>query len=255
MVFYLIFLKEKNNLKEPSIDITPINLADYKKIVFFTGAGMSKESGIPTYRGEGGTWEKYNYKDYACQSAFEKAPKKVLLFHEKRRKEALSCKPHLGHKIMSKLESIHSSVHIITQNIDGMHQRSGSVNVIELHGSLWRVRCMCKSIVEDIGNKYKNHMCPDCCEWLRPDITWFEDELDMKVFNKSKIIIEDSDLFISIGTSATVYPAAGLPLSAKMNGAHCIEINIDQTDNSDIYHHNYIGKAGDMLPKLFPMAI
>ena len=255
MVFYLIYLKEKNNLKESDIDITPIRLADYKKIIFFTGAGMSKESGIPTYRGEGGTWEKYNYRDYACQSAFENDPEKVLIFHEKRRKEALLCKPHLGHRIISKLAKIHSSVYIITQNIDGMHQRSGSVNVIELHGSLWRVRCSCKGVVKDIGEKYKYYTCPDCDEWLRPDITWFEDELNMEVFNKSKGIIEDSDLFISIGTSATVYPAAGLPLSAKMNGAHCVEINIDQTDNSDLYHHNYIGKAGDMLPKLFPMVI
>ena len=234
------------------VDILPLRLNDYEKIVFFTGAGMSEESGIPTYRGKGGTWKQYNYKNYACQSAFEQNPEDVLDFHEKRRRVAISCKPHSGHKVISRIERVHPYVSVITQNIDGMHQRSGSKNVIELHGSLWRVRCTCNGSREDIGETYKHRKCPDCGEWLRPDIIWFEDELNSHVYTRSTNIISDSDLFISIGTSAVVYPAAGLPLSAKMHGARCVEINIDYTEGSALYHDNFIGKAGEILPQLFP---
>ena len=236
-----------------SIDIVPIKLNEYKKVVFFTGAGMSKESGIPTYRGKGGTWEEYNYKDYACESAFKKNPDHVLDFHELRRKEAKSCEPHVGHQVVSSVEKNHSDVTIVTQNIDGMHQRAGSNNVIELHGSLWRVRCGCSGTREDMGETYEYRKCPKCSNWLRPDIIWFEDMLDHEVYTKATDIISNSDLFISIGTSALVYPAAGLPMTAKMNGARCIEINIDQTEISTLYHDNLIGKAGDILPKLFPI--
>jgi|TARA_B100001540_G_scaffold212184_1_gene187041 NAD-dependent deacetylase len=238
---------------DSSIDIVPIKLNEYKKVVFFTGAGMSKESGIPTYRGKGGTWEEYNYKDYACESAFKKNPDHVLDFHELRRKEAKSCEPHVGHQVVSSVEKNHSDVTIVTQNIDGMHQRAGSNNVIELHGSLWRVRCGCSGTREDMGETYEYRKCPKCSNWLRPDIIWFEDMLDHEVYTKATDIISNSDLFISIGTSALVYPAAGLPMTAKMNGARCIEINIDQTEISTLYHDNMIGKAGDILPKLFPI--
>ena len=238
---------------DSSIDIVPIKLNEYKKVVFFTGAGMSKESGIPTYRGKGGTWEEYNYKDYACESAFKKNPEHVLDFHELRRKEAKSCEPHVGHQVVSSVEKNHSDVTIVTQNIDGMHQRAGSNNVIELHGSLWRVRCGCSGTREDMGETYEYRKCPKCSNWLRPDIIWFEDMLDHEVYTKATDIISNSDLFISIGTSALVYPAAGLPMTAKKNGARCIEINIDQTEISTLYHDNMIGKAGDILPKLFPI--
>ena len=236
---------------DSNIDIEHIDLNDYERIVFFTGAGMSKESGIPTYRGKGGTWEEYNYKDYACQSAFEKNPDHVLDFHELRRREAMNCYPHAGHKVVSSVENNHSDVTIVTQNIDGMHQRAGSKNIIELHGSLWRIRCECSGVREDMGETYKYRKCSKCSNWLRPDIIWFEDMLDSDVYTKATDTISNSDLFISIGTSALVYPAAGLPMAAKMNGARCMEINIDQTEISTIYHDNLIGKAGDILPKLF----
>ena len=214
---------------------------------------MSEESGIPTYRGKGGMWAEYNYKDYACQSAFEKNPDHVLDFHELRRKEAISCKPHLGHQVVSSIEKNHPDLTIVTQNIDGMHQRAGSKNVIELHGSLWRIRCICSGVREDMGGAYKFRKCPKCTNWLRPDIIWFEDMLDNEVYTKATDIISNSDLFISIGTSALVYPAAGLPMAAKMSGSYCIEINLETTDISTLYHDKILGKAGDILPKLFPI--
>ena len=129
----------------------------YKSIVFFTGAGMSAESGVPTYRGRGGIWSQYNWEEYACQEAFDRDPQKVLKFHELRRRSVLACQPHPGHYVIAELEKTHPQVRVVTQNIDGMHQRAGSRNVTELHGSLWRVRCPSHGITEDIGETFEKH--------------------------------------------------------------------------------------------------
>ena len=132
--------------------LIPLNPEDYKRIVFFTGAGMSAECGVPTYRGKGGIWDKYNWEEVACQSAFERNPEDVLQFHELRRRNVQKCNSHAGHAIISNLQKSHSNVVVITQNIDGMHQLSGSKYVIELHGSLWRLRCLQEGkIIEDIS--------------------------------------------------------------------------------------------------------
>ena len=124
------------------------NLLDqYNKIVFFTGAGMSAESGVPTYRGRGGIWNEYKWEDYACQNAFDLNPEIVLNFHELRRIEALKCEPHEGYFIINKVEKLKPNTSIITQNIDGMHQRANSKNIIELHGSLWSLRCQKENVI------------------------------------------------------------------------------------------------------------
>jgi NAD-dependent deacetylase len=229
-----------------------MNPGDYKKIVFFTGAGMSAESGVPTYRGSGGIWHKYNYEEYACQDAFDANPEKVLKFHELRRKSVLECQPHAGHHVISRLQSQYSHISIVTQNIDGMHQRAGSKNVIELHGSLWRVRCTTHGTREDIGETFKTLKCEKCGEWLRPDIVWFGDMLDQDVIAKAATEIETCDLFISIGTSGVVYPAAGFPGIAKRNGALCIEINPEPNAMSNIYDRAIREPAGKALQELFP---
>ena len=134
-----------------------LNPEDYQRIVFFTGAGMSAECGVPTYRGKGGIWNEYKWEDVACQPAFDRDPEGVLCFHELRRKSVQKCKPHAGHAIISNLQKSHDNMTVITQNIDGMHQLSGSNNIIELHGSLWRLRCLKEGkIIEDRGKKYKS---------------------------------------------------------------------------------------------------
>jgi NAD-dependent deacetylase len=228
-----------------------INPGDYKKIVFFTGAGMSAESGVPTYRGRGGIWSQYNFEEFACQDAFDSDPVKVLDFHEVRRKFVLACLPHAGHFVIAKLQSLFPDVSIVTQNIDGMHQRAGGKNVIELHGSLWRVRCPNHGIWEDIGEIYKNRKCDKCGEWLRPDIIWFGDALNPVVVDNATSAIGACDLFISVGTSGVVYPAAGFPVIAKKNGAFCIEINPEPNAMSDIFHDAIREPAGVALPELF----
>ncbi|NTV26244.1 MAG: NAD-dependent deacylase [Chlorobiaceae bacterium] len=225
-----------------------IDPSSYQNIVFFTGAGMSAESGVPTYRGKGGIWRQYDYEEYACQSAFERNPEKVLNFHDLRRRAVLDCHPHEGHQVIARMPS----ATVITQNIDGMHQRAGSRNVIELHGSLWRLRCdHCGTRKEDIGREYETLHC-SCGRWLRPDITWFGDMLDESVTIRAMKLIASSDLFISIGTSGTVWPAAGYPALACDSGAFCIEINPEPSGATsfDLVIRN---SASVALPELFRM--
>ena len=224
---------------------------DYEHIVFFTGAGMSAESGVPTYRGRGGVWSQYRWEEYACQEAFDADPEKVLKFHELRRAAVLACKPHAGHAAIAELGKRHPRVTVVTQNIDGMHQRAGSWNVIELHGSLWRLRCPCDGVTEDIGEKFRSYTCEKCGSWLRPDIIWFGDMLDQGVMSEAISTIRRCDLFVSIGTSGVVYPAAGFPRFAKENNARCIEINPESNEMSSLYDEAIRNTAGKVLPDLF----
>ena len=222
-----------------------------EKIVFFTGAGMSAESGIHTYRGEGGIWDSYKWRDVACQEAFETDPRRVLDFHEKRRMEALEATPHNGHQIIKNLENELDQVDIITQNIDGMHQRAYSKNVLELHGSLWRLRCDEDNYtINDLENhKYVKRMCK-CGSWLRPDIVWFEDSLDHKIMNRAAAIISDCDLFVSIGTSGLVWPAAGYINLAKNSGALCVDINPEEGNFNSVFDVKIRDIASKGLDKL-----
>ena len=232
-------------------NIPLINPGDYNLIVFFTGAGMSAESGIPTYRGAGGVWHQYDWEEYACQKAFERNPEKVLEFHELRRSVILECQPHRGYIIISKLQMQHQDTWIVTQNIDGMHQRAGNRYVVELHGSLWRLRCPQHGIHEDYGPVYKTRKCPHCGCWLRPDVTWFEDILDNTVLEKAGQLASDADLFICIGTSGVVFPAATLPVLAYESGARTICINTEVPENTTYFDQVIIGKAGEILEEMF----
>ena len=230
------------------------NYKEYRRIIFFTGAGMSAESGIPTYRGKGGIWNQYNWEDFACQSAFDLNPEKVLEFHELRRIEALKCSPHPGHHLIRTIENEKPNTYIITQNIDGMHQRADSKNVLELHGSLWRLRCQNESLIleDKLTGSYSKKKC-QCGFWLRPDIIWFQDMLNDNIVSLANNLINKSDLFISIGTSAVVWPAAGFPKLAKKSGAFCIEINPEETDLSYLYNKTIRMHASEGLNTLFSL--
>lgn len=232
------------------MEIQRLHAESYHNIVFFTGAGMSAESGVPTYRGAGGVWNDYRWEEFACQEAFDRDPEKVLKFHELRRKAVLACRPHVGHLAMAKLENDHPNVTVVTQNIDGMHQRAGSRNAIELHGSLWRLRCPMHGVIEDNAEEYKNYQCEHCSGWLRPDIVWFGDMLDRRVMDQAIKALSECDLFVSVGTSAVVYPAAGFPKIAKAAGARCIEINPERTELSFLYDITIRESAGKALTAL-----
>lgn len=221
--------------------------ADFERILFFTGAGLSSESGIPTYRGRGGIWSEYNYEDYACQRAFDRDPERVWDFHDKRRAAVGKCEPNDGHRIIAELQERKPSTVVITQNIDGLHQRSGAKDVVELHGSLWRVRCDREKIVKADTSVPMTPRKHECGAYYRPDIVWFEDRLDETVLRRAYELLSQCDLLVSIGTSGVVYPAADLPRIAMQSGAVSVEINLDETPVSALYQHRIRGKASDVL--------
>ena len=206
-------------------------LMQYPKIVFFTGAGMSADSGVPTFRGEGGMWHQYRYQDYACQEAFERDPEAVWEFNNMRRRAVAECRPHRGYELLTELTR--------ARNIDGMHQASGAGEVYELHGSLWKIRCDVCGVVEE------NREVP-----LEPDIVWFGDSLKRNVLSRSVDAISRCRLFVSIGTSAVVFPAARLPQQAVSVGATLIEINPERTAVSNLYQKHMRGGAEEMPAQL-----
>lgn len=228
-----------------------IKLADYRHVVFFTGAGLSAESGIPTYRGAGGIWNEYRWQDCACQRAFDRAPEQVLAFHELRRKAVLECRPHAGHHHLASLQREHPDCSVLTQNIDGMLQRAGVEVAAELHGSLWRLRCACGVHEDTAAGAYRDKRCSNCGQWLRPAITWFEDAVDSAVFEAAGVLVAQADLFVSIGTSGVVWPAAGFVQAARQAGAHMIEINLESTEASTLFDRQFRLPASRALPECF----
>ncbi|MBN1297985.1 NAD-dependent deacylase [bacterium] len=236
------------------MNLCDLALGKRRRIVFFTGAGISAESGIPTYRGKGGLWHQYNYEEYACQLAFDRNPEKVWDFHEERRAFVARCTPAEGHRIIADIEKHIPGTTVITQNIDGMHQRAGSRNVIELHGSMWRVRCDCNMGVRENNDvPLRSRQC-DCGAYLRPDIVWFDDPLDTEVIERAMRAVQTCDLLITIGTSAMVFPAAQIPLIAMQRKVPTIEINPEKTGLTPYYTVFLKGTAGAMLNRLWAHA-
>lgn len=230
--------------------MTTPRFRDFHNIVLFTGAGMSAESGIPTYRGRGGLWHEYNYEDYACQTAFDRDPNKVWDFHDRRRAAVAACAPNRGHEVVAELQRTLPTTAIITQNIDGLHQRAGATRVLELHGSLWRVRCDREGLVRPDFTLPVNPRTCACGAYLRPDIVWFEDMLDPTVIDAARSALRDCDLLVSVGTSGVVYPAADLPRIAVARGAVTVEINLEDTPVSGLYQHRLRGPASELLAQL-----
>jgi NAD-dependent deacetylase len=227
--------------------MTTPRFRDFERIVFFTGAGLSVESGIPTYRGQGGTWHKYDYREYACQPAFERNPEKVWDFHDTRRATVAKCEPNAGHRVIADVQRARPATKIVTQNIDGLHARAGGRDVIELHGSLWRVRCdRERTVRDDTSLPITSRTCA-CGTYLRPDIVWFGDALDRRVMQRAIEALEVADLIVSIGTSGVVFPAADLPRIAVEAGATSVEINLEDTPVSDLFQHRLRGPASEWL--------
>lgn len=227
---------------------TTIRFADFEHIVFFTGAGMSAESGVPTYRGAGGIWKEYDYGAYACQAAFDRNPDAVWEFHNYRRQLVAKCDPNPGHVRMAELEAQRDGIVVVTQNIDGLHERAGTKRIHRLHGSLWHVRCdACGNRAHKLDAPLANVKCDQCGANWRPDIVWFGDGLVTEVVVAAMQAMQSCDLFVSIGTSAVVFPAAEMPLHAKRAGATLVEVNPDDTPMSQFYDHRLRCSATDAL--------
>lgn len=223
------------------------NVRDFDRIVFFTGAGMSAESGVPTYRGAGGIWREYDHRRYACQDAFDRDPAGVWEFHNYRRELVARCDPNPGHALVARCEALRPRVTVVTQNIDGLHQLAGSRRVHELHGSLWRVRCGDERLTTRDAPFAPER--PDGRYW-RPDIVWFGDMLDEATVQAAIDAITACDLLVSIGTSAVVFPAAHLPGLAREHGATLVEVNPEPTPLSRIYDVRLRTTAGAALTAL-----
>jgi len=231
-------------------DTVAQKLKDSRKIVFVTGAGISQESGIPTFRGKDGYWRKYDPMKLASIDAFYDDPKLVWEWYEDRRKNILSVKPNEGHFAISQMEEFKDIV-VLTQNIDGLHQRSGSTNVLELHGSIIRIKCTVCDFTDNITEIFES-LPPKCkCgSMLRPDVVWFGEPLPQNIWQSAIKEASICDVMIIVGTSLVVSPANTLPVYAKQNGAILIEVNPEKTVMSNDMTLSIQATSVEVLPKI-----
>ena len=227
-------------------------LAEARSIAVLTGAGISAESGIPTFRGPGGLWNNRRPEDLATPEAFARDPKLAWGWYDWRRQRVAAAQPNPGHAALAELERRVPRFTLITQNVDGLHRAAGSRNVIELHGNLWRLRCVvCARELEnrDVPLPEIPPRC-SCGGLLRPGVVWFGEALPPDAMQQAARAAAGCDLFLLCGTSAVVYPAASLPERALAAGAKVVEINIEPTPFSDVAHLSLRGKSGEVLPRL-----
>jgi NAD-dependent deacetylase len=225
-------------------------IKDSKKIVFVTGAGISQESGIPTFRGKDGLWKNHDVMQLATIDAFYDHPKLVWEWYNERRKNIFSSEPNLGHKAIAELEKF-VKVIVLTQNIDGLHQRAGSTDVLELHGSIVTIRCTNCDFKGQILTEFTEipPLCK-CGNILRPNVVWFGEPLPQDVWQQAIIHASRCDLMIVVGTSLVVSPANTLPIYAKENNATIIEINPENTMMSSYMDFSIKSTSVNALPEL-----
>lgn len=225
----------------------------YKNIVVLTGAGVSAESGVRTFRDNGGLWEEHRVEDVATPEAFARNPNLVQRFYNLRRAQLRDIEPNLAHQALARLEREFSGeVTVVTQNVDNLHERAGSQNIIHMHGELVKVRCeSCMTVHLWDGDCEQATQCPACAlaPALRPHIVWFGE----MPFQMDEIMarLAACDLFVSIGTSGNVYPAAGFVAEVRAIGyAHTIEVNLEPSQGVSYFGECRHGRAGELVPKL-----
>jgi NAD-dependent deacetylase len=228
-------------------------ISDARAIVAFTGAGVSAESGVPTFRGTDGIWSRLKPEELASMNAFMKNPGMVWEWYAHRKNIMSGISPNPGHLALVRMENLAPSFAVITQNIDNLHRRAGSRRIYELHGNIERNYCM------QCGKAYGSDfavadsglpLCHGCGGLVRPDVVWFGEMLPEDEWNASVRAAEGADLFMSIGTSAAVYPAASLPLIARRSGAYLLEINPEPTPLTAQADEFLQGPSGVLLPLL-----
>jgi len=225
-----------------------------KQIVILTGAGISAESGVSTFRDAGGVWAKYDYRDVATPEGFQENPEMVHEFYNHRRASLASAKPNAAHFALARLEEqfvrVGGNLTLITQNVDDLHERAGSKSLLHMHGELTKIRCnYCNDVCHHAGDISVRTKCIACNKTagMRPHIVWFG---EMPMFmDEIETAIACADLFVSIGTSGAVYPAAGLVTQARANGATAMELNLEESDNAHLFTKSRYGKAGEIVPE------
>jgi NAD-dependent deacetylase len=225
-------------------------------VLLLTGAGVSAESGLATFRGPGGLWEGRDPAELATPEAFAADPDTVWRFYAWRRREAAAAKPNAGHLALAALERERDNVLLVTQNVDGLHERAGSRRMVRLHGSLFRLRCTAEgSEIEDLDPDLPAlpPRCP-CGALLRPGVVWFGEPLPEDALREAGAAARRAAVVIVAGTSSLVYPAASFPVAAREAGAYVVEVNPEPTPLSPLAHERLRGPAGEILPRIVEAA-
>ena len=217
-----------------------------------TGAGISAESGVPTFRGQGGLWKQFRAEDLATPEAFARNPRLVWEWYDSRRAALAQVEPNAGHRALAELEARKPRFTLVTQNVDGLHDRAGSRNVAKLHGDIWVVRCVA------CGSESRNEQVPlaeipphcRCGGLLRPGVVWFGEALPSDEWSRAEGASRRAQVFLVIGTSAGVYPASGLAEIARADGGRIAVINAEPTPLDSLADWVVGGKAGEALPRL-----
>lgn len=256
-----------------------LSLRAARRVAVLTGAGVSAESGVPTFRdAQTGLWARFRPEELATPEAFRRNPQLVWGWYEWRRGLVARAEPNAGHLALARLEKLVPEFALLTQNVDGLHQRAGSRAVTELHGNIQRNKCSVQNCVIELASSTaclawragsrgtdtaqsvsaefhaQPPACPRCGAPVRPDVVWFGEGLPAQALAAAERAARECDVFLSIGTSAVVFPAAQLPVSALESGATVIEVNRDPTPISPIVHFHLRGAAGEILPALVDAA-
>ncbi|HOK45161.1 MAG TPA: NAD-dependent deacylase [Bryobacteraceae bacterium] len=227
-------------------------IREARAIAVLTGAGISAESGVPTFRGPGGLWRQYSPEQLATPEAFARDPRLVWEWYDWRRCKVAGARPNAGHLALAALEEAKPRFTLITQNVDGLHDRAGSRSIIKLHGDLWTVRCTACAR-ERRDERVPLPELPPRCECgalLRPGVVWFGEPLPAGPWEEAQRAVREADVLLVVGTSAVVYPAAGLVPLAAACGARVIECNLEETPFSAEVDKSFRGRAGELLPQL-----
>jgi NAD-dependent deacetylase len=231
-----------------------LDFSHFNRVLVLTGAGISAESGVPTFRGEAGLWRQYRPEELATPGAFARDPKLVWEWYDWRRGLIAACQPNPAHQTLAKMEAKLPDFTLITQNVDGLHHLAGSQRVLELHGNIWRMRCMrerTKQVDRTTPLPELPPRCAHCGALLRPDVVWFGEALPADVLEAAFAAADTCEIMLVIGTSAVVQPAATLPLIAGQNGAALVEVNPQPTPLSDYVDLSLRQSAAQALPQLW----
>ncbi|MCX6134646.1 MAG: NAD-dependent deacylase [Ignavibacteriales bacterium] len=224
-----------------------------RSVCVLTGAGISAESGVPTFRGEDGLWKKFKPEELANFQAFIRNPDLVWEWYAYRKKLIHEVIPNAGHSALVELERSVDDFTLVTQNVDNLHRRAGNKSVVELHGNIERSYCIeCRTSVSELDLDAKSGAphCSHCGGLIRPDVVWFGEMLPVEAYSIAEQAARRCDLFLCVGTSAVVYPAASLPHTALDHGAYVVQINREHTELSARAQETLLGAAGEILPQL-----
>jgi len=243
-------------MHEDFVNFSPGLIASLRRassIVALTGAGISAESGVPTFReAQSGLWARYNPQELATPRAFRQNPQLVWEWYSWRREMVSQARPNPGHFALAEMENYVPSFTLITQNVDGLHYQAGSRSIIELHGNIHRTKCSKEGVIVESwnGDGEIPPRCPHCGSFLRPDVVWFGESLPREALMSAQLAARNCDVFISIGTSTVVEPAASLPFMALEHGAVVVEVNPELTPLSSQAEYVIQAPSGQALPSL-----